>query len=264
MIGVSIEDLRRSVKEGLRIASDMQFRAVELSCAEGELSPANLSASGRRHLRRHCENLGLQISTLTADFSGLRLTDPAAVDERIARTCEVLELAADLGVGVVSSGFAALTHPDTEQPSSQTIDALHRMGEFADRCSVQFSLRPSSDTASGVANVLDALCCPAIGIGLDPAAAVMSGVDPVSVLQKVVENVNVVHARDAKTGRGDAGGCEVVFGQGDVDYVGVLAILQAAQYSGSYILRRRDSLSPMEDIGHARDVLAGHFSPNRR
>ena len=38
--------------------------------------------------------------------------------------------------------------------------------------------------------------------------------------------------------------------------IGLLAVLDAADVSGPYILRRTDSTSPLEDLADARETLA--------
>jgi len=74
-IGVDIQDLRAPTKDALRLAADLGFQAIEAPTAEGDTVPQNLSSSGRRHLRRIVDGLGLDFAALTADFPGLRFTD---------------------------------------------------------------------------------------------------------------------------------------------------------------------------------------------
>ena len=49
-VGINTGDLQIGVKESLQLAAAMRFHMVELPTAAGELSPDNLSQSGRRHL----------------------------------------------------------------------------------------------------------------------------------------------------------------------------------------------------------------------
>src|ERR1700752_3198759 len=99
-LGVDLQDLRLPVKDGIRAASELGFQDVELAAATGEITPAELSASGRRHVQRLVSGAGLGIAALTADIPGTRLTDPRTVDERVSRTCQIIDLARDLGVTV--------------------------------------------------------------------------------------------------------------------------------------------------------------------
>ena len=115
-IGVGVDDFRLPVKEGLERAARLGFNAVELAAAVGEVSPANLSESGRRHLARLCGNLGLATAALTADPGGPGLSDAATVDARVELTGRVLALAADLHVPVVCADVGRMVDPNTGEP----------------------------------------------------------------------------------------------------------------------------------------------------
>lgn len=254
-IGIDIDDFRLGPKEALNKAAELAFREIELSTASGELSPPNLSTSGRRHLARLVDGLGLRMAALVADVPGLRLTDPRTVDERVERTCQVLELAADLKVPTVTASVGALTHPDTGEPSPGAIQALARIGEFADSRGVRYALRPSHDSGERIVRVLEALRCPSIGICLDPAAMVMAGANPVASIEQYVGQVILMHARDGTSGLAEHSGRETPLGEGDVDLPGLLAVLEVAEYRGPYVLRRTDSRNPAADLAAAREHL---------
>lgn len=260
-IGVDVGDFRLAPKDALRQAADLNFRAIELPTVNGDLAPRNLSSSGRRHLARLVGGLGLRLVAVRCDIAGTRLTDPRTVDERIARTCEVIELAKDLGVDVVTASTGALTHPETGDPSSHAIDALRRIGEFAEVRGVSYAIRPTRDGGDRLVSVLDELACPAISVCLDPAELLMNGANPLSGIERYIEQVRLMHARDGTAGRADGAGRETPLGEGDVDMIGVLAVLSAAEYPGPYILRRVDSQNPVVDIERARGILAGWLPP---
>jgi sugar phosphate isomerase/epimerase len=232
----------------------MDFRAIELAAA-GELAPSNLSATGRRHLSRFVNGLGLDLVSLTADLPGLRLSDPRTVDERVARTEQALELAAELKVPVVTAAVGALTHPETGEPSPAAIEALGQIGEYGDRRGTIYALRPTRETGQRLVRVLDALSCPSIGVCLDPAAAVMCGANPIAEIEAWAAQVALFHARDGTAGLGERHGSETRLGEGEVDLVGVLEVLEAVDYHRPYILRQHDSATPAADLQHAREWL---------
>ncbi len=254
-IGLDVDDLRLPTKAALRKAADLSFRTIELATGEGDLAPSSLSKSGRRHLSHLIESLGLRLSALVGDTPGLRLTDPRTVNKRVELTTHVLALAADLKVPTVTASVGALTHPETGEPSPLAIEALQRIGEFADSTGVLYSLRPSYDSGRRIVRVLDALRCPSIGVCLDPAALVMHGANPFESIDRFIEKVKLLHVRDATAGLSEGTGHETRLGEGEVDLVGLLAVLDAADYQGPYILRRKDSNDPTKDIQDARDTL---------
>ena len=154
-LGVDISDFHLKTTEALRKASELRFDVVELPASFGELDPVKLGSSGRRHLSHFVKGLGLRIGALAADFAGLRLTDPGSVDELVARTRRVLEMAADLDVWLVTASVFGLTHPETGDPSPTAIQALKLIGETADALDVVYALRPSSDNVERVERLFD-------------------------------------------------------------------------------------------------------------
>lgn len=260
-IGVDVGDFRLPTKDALRQAATLNFRAIEMPTVTGDVAPRNLSSSGRRHLSRLIGGLGMQLAALRSDLPGLRLTDPATVDERVARTCEVIDLAKDLGVSTVTAATGTLTHPDSGDPSPHAIDAMRRIGEFAEVRGVSFAMRPSRDGGDRIVRVLDELACPAISVCLDPAELAMSGTNPLAGIERYIGQISLMHARDATTGRADCQGHETPLGEGEVNLLGLLAVMSAAEYAGPYILRRADSQNPVADIEQARGILSGWLPP---
>ena len=173
----------------------------------------------------------------------------------------MIELAKDLGVGVVTVSTGALTHPETGEPSAHAIDALRRIGEFAEVRGVSHAIRPARDGGDRMVRVLDELACPAISVCLDPAELLMNGANPLSGIERYIEQIRLIHARDGTAGRADGAGRETPLGEGDVDMVALLAVLSAADYAGPYILRRADSQNPVADIERARTVFGGWLPP---
>lgn len=243
-IGVDVDDLRLPVKDGLRRAAELEFQVVELPTAQGDTAPRNLTSSGRRHLSRYVQGLGLKLAALTADIPGLRLTDPRCVDERVERTREAIDLARELHVPIVTAAVGALTDLETGLPSELATSALRRIGEYADSRGVVYAIRPSQDRRDGVVRVLQALGCPRIKLAVDPAAMVMNGTDPVALLETLGDQLSLVHARDATVGLTDRPGRETPFGDGEVDLVGLFKLLRAAEFSGPIVARRFDTPVP--------------------
>lgn len=233
----------------------MQFRSVELPAAHGETTPQNLSVSGRRHLQKIVADLGLNMTSLTADFAGLRLTDPKTMDERIERTCAIMELAADMNVPIVTSSVGALTHPDSGDPSDTALAALRRLGEFADSRGRIFAIRAAFDEPHKLRSLLQQLACPWLKVGLDPAALLMSGVNPIAAIESLGAETSLIHLRDGLHGSPNRPGQEAPLGQGELDLRGFLNSLDQFEFRGPAILRRTDSNSPATDLLQARDTI---------
>lgn len=260
-IGVNTDDLQIAPKQAFRKASEMRFRTIEFGVGAGELSPKNLTGSGRRHVSRFVEGLGLGIASLVADFPGVRLTDPRSVDGRVTRTLDIIELAVDLHVGVVTTSLGALAHPDTGEPAPLAVQALRALGEHADARGVLLAVRPSSDDAERTAILLAEVACPAVVVGLDPAAQVMAGHNPLALIEFAAGRIPLMHVRDGVVGSPACSGHETRLGDGDVDMIGVLAALQGADFRGPYIIRRCQSDTPLEDLQVGHDRLTRLLPP---
>ena len=260
-IGVDLADLGLPVKESIRTASELGFGVIELPTVEGDLAPENLSRTGRRHLLRFLAGHGLSCAALRADFPHTRLTDPATVAERLERTARVLELAADMGVKVVTASVGALTHPETGEPAPLALEALGQLADRADACGTIYALRPSQDPAGRLQSLLKRIGCPALQVCVDPAALVMAGHNPAAVVESLPDAIALAHARDATVGRRGQSGHETLLGEGEVDLIGFWATLSAAGYAGPHIARRTDSATPRQDLGLARTVLSRQLPP---
>ena len=260
LIGVDIDDFRTGTREALAEAAKLKFRAVEMSMAHGALSPPALSQSGRRHLARHVRGLGFEFAAIVGDLpASLRLTDPASTQEVVDRTRALLMMAADMRVPIVTAGVRALTHPKTGDPSPQAVDALRQIGMDADTTGTIFALRPSDDPPERLMSLLSQLGCPSLRVCLDPAAMVMAGNDPTDVFRLAPDSIVLSHARDGTVGTAERAGAETPLGEGGVDWVGYLAMLEATDYHGPQIIRRRNSARPMTDILDAREFLENNL-----
>ena len=261
IIGADTGDFRLPVKESLQQAARLHFHVIELPTVEGDLAPNHLSLSGRRHLSRLVDGYGLRTASLLADMPHLHITDTRTVDQRVQRTLEIIQLAHDLKVPVVTAAFGALTHPETAEPSPVAMEAMGHIGEVADTCGVYFAIRPSYESGERLLNLLDTLRCPSIKMGIDPASMVMAGVNPLALFERFVADISLLHIRDGTSGLRDVAmgetrpGHETPLGQGDVDFVGILQLLDEAEYQGPYIVRRTESSCPADDILLARETF---------
>lgn len=253
-IGVNVDDFRTDPRSGLRQAARMGFRTVELRTLDGDVDPANLSASGRRHLSRIVRDLGLGLVALDADFGTTGLADAGRVDACVHKTIEVLALAHELGVPVVTGSVGRLDDGDDPRPEP-VFGALKAIGEQADRVGCVYAVNTTFASPQALRGLLDELDCPFIRICTDPGALVMAGHDPVVATELLAERVALSHARDGLAGGAERAGREVPLGHGHVNWLRYLATLSAADYAGPQILRRTDSQRPAEDLAEAKQVL---------
>jgi L-ribulose-5-phosphate 3-epimerase len=255
MIGVVVDDLRLDPKSGLLRASEMRFRAVELGATRGEIAPENLSTTGRRHLRRYVDGLGLTFQALGGDLGGARFSDSTRLDENLDRTRRILEMAADLRVPMVTAHIGDF---DTEAPAPQrdrVVEAVRQIADYADRTGTVFAIETAGAGPEDLCALLKSIDCPLLKASLDPAELLVAGIDPVEAVEKLADNVALARARDALAGSRSRAGRETALGQGNLDLIGYLAALAASGYGGPAMLRRTDAAKPVEELATAKAFL---------
>ena len=262
-IGVAIDDLRMPAKEGLQQAARMGFRAVEIGAARGELSPSNLSETGRRDVCRYLQNLGLHAAALTADAAGPGLADSAAVDAGVYRIQRILELAADLRVPAVTLNVGRLANAADDPAASIVTDALKALAEHTDRVGAVLAVQTGPASPDQLRQVLAGVGCPSLRVCLDPAMLACRGHDPSQAVAALADNIALSRLGDAVIGDPERAGAESAIGHGQLDLRTYLANLTAAGYHGPLILRRRDGDRPIDDLASGRQFvrsLLGHSS----
>lgn len=256
LLGVGVHDFRMGTKAALSRAAGMGFGAVEIRAASGDTSPNQLSQSGRRHLERLVRGLGLELSALSAATPGGGLADVKQVDERIAGTKAVLDLARDLSVSTVIVTLGATVD---ELARESAINALVEVADHADRTGRRLAIQTHGQSPKALESLLQELRCPSVGVCMDPAALLMMGHDPIECITRLADNVCLSYARDATLGGFDGEGHETRMGDGQLDLPAYLAALDGAGYGGRQIVRRTSAEYPLEDIRHALAILDSHL-----
>lgn len=100
-VGLSAEMLGPEAKRSLKAASGLGFQSVQIA-ARGQTDPGRMDRTGRRHLVKYAEGLGLSLHALDADAGGRRFADPQHVEEAVDRARAALEMARDVGIPLVS------------------------------------------------------------------------------------------------------------------------------------------------------------------
>jgi len=218
------EDLRAS----LRRAQGQGYRSVEANAAGAELDPRAFSHSARRHLRKHLQDLGLQLGGLWLEYPGLGVADPAHADQRVPMLKPLFELSADLGVRQVGIGLSGFEDPQT---SSLAREILAMIGDWADRCGVDATISDALDLPTVGAESVRVLGCPNLRVAVDTGR--LGGQS--KVVQSIADLAGAVHLRDVR-GRGERIE-EVPFGQGNVDFELLLAQIGTCEHDPSLIVR---------------------------
>ncbi|MFH0980840.1 MAG: sugar phosphate isomerase/epimerase [Planctomycetota bacterium] len=254
-IGAATDDFAVPVKIGLNRVAHLGFGSVELGISSAELDPRALTRSGRRHLARYVRDLGLSLSALAADPAHAKPLGAANLEARIDHARAVLEMAAEVGVPVVTVRLGRLIDPSTHQRTDQAGEVLQVLGEHADRVGAVLAIRAGDDGPDDLAALFDCLSCPALRVCLDPAALLSVGREVSRAVESLGKYVALSHTRDATLTGSPERLVETNLGRGEVDLTRYLVALAAAGYAGPHIVRRTDALDPMSDLAESKAYL---------
>lgn len=252
-VGVVLDSLGRPVKESLQAASQLGLRQIELPAASGEISPEELSQTGRRHLLRHVAGLGLQLSALGGDLGGARFGDPALLEERLDRTRRIIELAADLRVPVLTTHLGRV---DVEaRRRGDLVAVVRELADMADRTGTFVAFETGGADPAETVALLKEVNCEWLGVCYDPASLLIEGYDPIAGVEPSAGRILIARARDAVGGSGRRPGHETPLGRGEVDFVRYLAALDESGYRSVPFIRRTNSDRPLQDVAEAKARL---------
>ncbi len=260
-IGVIPDCFRIPIKEGIKKSAELKMDGIQPYATRGELDPKNLTRTGREDLKSFVERLGLTISALVGDFGGHGFADSKTIDWRIGRTKEVVDLAVDLGVVVVTTHIG--TVPDDENaPAWKTMVAsLPEVGTYAYNKGVFLATETGPETAVLLKKLLDTVSNPGIKANYDPANFVMVvGDDPVKGVYTLKDYIVHTHAKDGiklPEDNGQKKWKEMPLGEGGVNFPEYLKALKDIGYNGFYTIEREVGDNPEVDIIKARDFLRG-------
>ena len=99
-------------------AAVLDIDGIEIPCGYGSLMPKKLDRSGRRHLLHYLEDLDLGLAALNADI-GFRIGSSEHYELFADRTKEILDLAVELQVPIVTTTIGPIPEVQAEQDSAE-------------------------------------------------------------------------------------------------------------------------------------------------
>ncbi len=228
-IGVRLESLGLPLRRALVEASRLGVGGVQVD-AVGDLSPNNLSETGRREVRHLLRGHNLELTALGCP---LRRGLDAAQDQqpRIEHVGKVLALACDLGPRVVVVQAGAV--PDKEDERGRRLDeSLQALARHGDRIGAFLALETGLESGAALAAYLKRFDSGALAANFNPANLLLHGFDPYDSARALLGLVRHAQARDARRASASRAAQEVPLGQGNIDWMQLLAVLEEIEYRG--------------------------------
>lgn len=245
-IGVRLESLDLPLRRALSEAARMGVSGVQVD-AVGDLSPSNLSQTGRRELRNLLRTHNVE---LTAIGCPLRRGLDAAEDQegRLLHVQKVQTLAFDLGprIVVVQAGEVP---EDLESARARTLsESLTVLGGYGDRVGVTLALETGLESGQRLADFLRRFDSGSLGVNLDPANVLLHGFDPYESTRALQGRIVHVHAKDGRRSNASRMAQEVPLGHGDIDWMQFLAVLEEVEYRGYLVVERESGTNRVADV----------------
>ncbi len=137
---------------------------------------------------------------------------------------------------------------------------LRRLAETADAfqaAKIAMGLETGQETAPVLAQLLQKLNRPNVGVNFDPANMILYDKgDPIAALQTLGPWLRQVHIKDARrTKVPGTWGEEVVVGTGEVKWAAFFATLRELNFTGDFVIEREAGNQRVADVRAAREII---------
>ncbi|MDO4586432.1 MAG: sugar phosphate isomerase/epimerase family protein [Planctomycetia bacterium] len=199
----------------------------------------------------------IQITAETVGFV------PAATRQsRLAEAREISDFTKWLGVQAIGSHIGFVPHDKESEDYKAMVAAIQELCDYLKSNGQNLHLETGQEKAEALLEFLSDVQRDNIFINFDPANLILYGMgDPIGSLKKVGKYVRSVHCKDAKSTSGTPGvdwGCEVPFGQGEVNAELFLKTLKEIGFDGPLTIEREIPEEPerqKKEIQQALDLI---------
>ncbi|MGR3310420.1 MAG: sugar phosphate isomerase/epimerase family protein [Candidatus Brocadiales bacterium] len=254
-LGVRLESLRLGLREGIRKAASIGFKGFQADTARGELSPINLTATGRRDFLHFIKTYRIQLSSLCGEFAP-GFTNVNELDEIIEKTKAVINLAVDLRTNIVTTAIGIVPGDENAKQWQVMTAALNEVGKHAEGYGCSLAVKTGNEDPLLLKRFLCQLNNRGVKANYDPSELALNGFDPIKGVYDLHEYIVQVRARNER--RTDEGRLiEVPLDGGTVPFKDFVYAFIEIGYSGFYIIERERGSNPIDFIVKAKEFLEG-------
>ena len=206
------------------------------------------------------QDVGAELTVVFCGFDGesyadipttqktIGLVPPETRAERTQEVKEIADFTKLLGCDAVGIHIGFIPHEEDDPQTwkdlvaiaQEVCDYLANNGQF-------LHLETGQETADGLLKFIHAVDRPNLRVNFDPANMILYGSgEPIEALKKVGQYVRSCHCKDGKWAAkpGEEWGCEVPFGDGDVNAKKFLETLKEIGYEGALTIEREIPQEP--------------------
>ena len=239
----------RPLQDAVHRIADMGFTYFELMSAPPHCWPREWSAAERTAFRKLYESRGLRLTSVNPTYLDINMAspNPGIRDESIRQLRETVELAHDLGAGIVVAPGGrkhVLIAPDQAYVWGLVKGALESLLVDCERLGVNFGLENGynvTHTAELMVRMCRELSHPKLKLIYDVANATMVE-SPLDGLELVVKDLALLHLSDTD----DKVWGHDRIGTGVIDFAAVTEKVKKLGYAGPTIMEIVDRRTPDE------------------
>lgn len=229
-----------SAKAGLSQIAKSGFTTVQLDAAMPGVRPRELDASARRDLKSTITRNGLALAGVDLMIPPEHYSDPAHLDRAASAIAAACQFAADLG------RVALTLNLPTKQADA---DLVASVLAAADHVGTPLVICDPCEPAE-LHDWLTQHNSAPLTAGIDPAALLMTRIDPAQAAQTLTGQLGAARLSDATRGQAAS---QTPLGQGDLDLLSYRVCVDLAQpIHGPVVLDLRGLANPINAAAHAK------------
>jgi len=195
-IGIRLESLGLPLRRALAEAARLSVLGVQVD-AVGELSPSELSQTGRRAFRHLLRGHNLELTALGCPLPrGLDAAED--LQPRVEHVRKVLALSIDLGPHLVVVQAGAVPDELASPGGALLRESLLGLGQHGDHLGARLALETGLESGGALAAFLRGLDTGGLGANLNPANLLEHRFDPYDSARALQGHILHSHARDVR------------------------------------------------------------------
>ena len=210
--------------------------------------------------------------TVVASYSGEDYADlptvqrtvgfipPATRATRLTRTLELVDVAAQLGIGAIACHIGFVPEDKHDPNYIDVRDMVRRVCDYAASHDQTFALETGQEPARALLEFIEDVNRANLKVNFDPANMILYGSgDPHDAVRVLASKIVSVHAKDGDWPAPGELGKERPLGKGAVDFPRFIKRLQSVGYEGPLCIEREahDPTERVEDMRAAVPFLRG-------
>ena len=250
----------------LEVVRELGIKTIQLHTPAKE----SRTAENAQAFTKKLQDYGITVTTVFLGFEGetyesivrtaetVGFVPVATRAARLAEAYDIADFAAQLGVSAIGSHIGFVPHDRTSPEYNAIVETIRLLCDYLAKNKQTLHLETGQEPVDLLMTFMDDVQRPNIFINFDPANLILYGIGkPLEALRTVGKRVRGVHCKDATATTGTPGvdwGCEVPFGEGQVNAEQFLRILKEIGYTGPLTIEREIPAEPERqkaEIGQA-------------